>query len=221
MKDKVIQTCMVICLLASMYYLARYAAQYTMNQRQADVQKIVLIDAGHGGADPGKVGINGALEKDINLQVARKVREKLEARGLEVVMTREEDIMQGGKKEDLNKRIQLIEKSKAELVVGIHQNSFTDPEVKGAQVFYYSESEEGKAAAQVMQESLKTVDPSNEREIKANSSFFMLKNTKRTTIIVECGFLSNPEEAGSLVNNEYQEQLAEAICSGIMKWLDK
>ena len=212
---------MTLLLLIAVILLSRKLSQIVTNETVESVKQVVILDPGHGGEDPGKVGVNGALEKDINLQVARKVREKLEARGLEVVMTREEDVMQGGKKEDLNKRIQLIEKSKAELVVGIHQNSFTDPEVKGAQVFYYSESEEGKAAAQVMQESLKTVDPSNEREIKANSSFFMLKNTKRTTIIVECGFLSNPEEAGSLVNNEYQEQLAEAICSGIMKWLDK
>ena len=212
---------MTLLLLIAVILLSRKLSQIVTNETVESVKQVVILDPGHGGEDPGKVGVNGALEKDINLQVARKVREKLESRGLEVVMTREEDVMQGGKKEDLNKRIQLIEKSKAELVVGIHQNSFTDPEVKGAQVFYYSESEEGKAAAQVMQESLKTVDPSNEREIKANSSFFMLKNTNRTTIIVECGFLSNPEEAGSLVNNEYQEQLAEAICSGIMKWLDK
>lgn len=216
-----IQLGMTLLLLIAVILLSKKLSQIVTNETVESVKQVVILDPGHGGEDPGKVGVNGALEKDINLQVARKVREKLEARGLEVVMTREEDVMQGGKKEDLNKRIQLIEKSKAELVVGIHQNSFTDPEVKGAQVFYYSESEEGKAAAQVMQESLKTVDPSNEREIKANSSFFMLKNTKRTTIIVECGFLSNPEEAGSLVNNEYQEQLAEAICSGIMKWLDK
>jgi N-acetylmuramoyl-L-alanine amidase len=212
---------MTILLLLAVILLSRKLSQIVTNERVESTKQVIILDPGHGGEDPGKVGVNGALEKDINLQIARKVREKLEARGFEVVMTREEDIMQGRKKEDLNKRIQLIEKSKAELVVGIHQNSFTDPEVKGAQVFYYSESEEGKTAAQVMKESLKTVDPSNEREIKANSSFFMLKNTKRTTIIVECGFLSNPEEAGSLVNNEYQEQLAEAICLGIVKWLDK
>jgi N-acetylmuramoyl-L-alanine amidase len=211
----------MVTILISIAYFASKAVTVIGENTPFKVKHTVIIDAGHGGIDGGATSVTGVMEKDINLQIARKVREKLEARGFEVVMTREEDIMQGRKKEDLNKRIQLIEKSKAELVVGIHQNSFTDPEVKGAQVFYYSESEEGKAAAQVMKESLKTVDPSNEREIKANSSFFMLKNTKRTTIIVECGFLSNPEEAGSLVNNEYQEQLAEAICLGIVKWLDK
>ena len=115
----------------------------------------------------------------------------------------------------------MIERTNPKLVVGIHQNSFTDSKVKGAQVFYYEDSEDGKEAATLMQEELKAVDPENTREIKGNSSFFMLKKSKAPTIIVECGFLSNPEEAEYLVTNEYQEQLAVAICSAIVKWLDK
>ena len=216
-----IKLCMTLILLIGVILLSRKLSQIVTNEDVTIKKQVIVIDPGHGGEDPGKVGVNGALEKDLNLLVAKKVKDKLEAQGMEVVMTREEDVMQGGKVEDLEKRIKLIEQTKPELVVGIHQNSFTDPNVKGAQVFYYSESEEGKAAATIMQDELKVVDSENTREIKGNSSFFMLKKSKAPTIIVECGFLSNQEEAEYLVTNEYQEQLANAICSGIVKWLDK
>ena len=216
-----IKLCMTLILLIGVILLSRKLSQIVTNEDVTVKKQVIVIDPGHGGEDPGKVGVNGALEKDLNLLVAKKVKDKLEAQGMEVVMTREEDVMQGGKVEDLEKRIKLIEQTKPELVVGIHQNSFTDSNVKGAQVFYYSESEEGKAAAIIMQDELKVVDPENTREIKGNSSFFMLKKSKAPTIIVECGFLSNQEEAEYLVTNEYQEQLANAICSGIVKWLDK
>ena len=212
---------MTLILLIGVILLSRKLSQIVTNEEVSVKKPIVVLDPGHGGEDPGKVGVNGALEKDLNLLVAEKVKGKLESQGIEVVMTREEDVMQGGKVEDLEKRIKLIAKTKPNLVVGIHQNSFTDPEVSGAQVFYYSESEEGKAAATLMQEELKAVNPENIREIKGNSSFFMLKKSNAPTIIVECGFLSNPKEAESLVTNEYQEQLADAICSGVVKWLDK
>ena len=212
---------MTLILLIGVILLSRKLSQIVTNEVETEKKQIIVLDPGHGGEDPGKVGVNGALEKDLNLLVAKKVREQLEILGIEIVMTREEDVMSGSKVEDLEKRIKLIEKAKPDLVVGIHQNSFTDSKASGAQVFYYAESEKGKEAATVMQEELKAVDPENIREIKGNSSFFMLKKSKAPTIIVECGFLSNPEEAERLVTDEYQEQLADAICSGIVKWLDK
>lgn len=227
MKDKIIQTCMVICLLVSMYYLARYAAQYTMNQRQTDAQKIVLIDAGHGGADPGKVGINGALEKDINLSIAFLVKKYLEQQDVKVVMTRNED--QGlyreespnKKIEDLKNRLALIDASGALLAVSIHQNSYTAEKVKGAQVFYYESSVEGEKAAVIMQEQLRRgVDEQNKREAKKNGSYYLLKKSSVPTIIVECGFLSNGEEAEKLVDREYQEKMAWNISLGILQYLN-
>ena len=183
---------MTLILLIGVILLSRKLSQIVTNEVETEKKQIIVLDPGHGGEDPGKVGVNGALEKDLNLLVAKKVREQLEILGIEIVMTREEDVMSGSKVEDLEKRIKLIEKTKPDLVVGIHQNSFTDSKASGAQVFYYAESEKGKEAATVMQEELKAVDPENIREIKGNSSFFMLKKSKAPTIIVKCGFLSNP-----------------------------
>ncbi|MBP3664714.1 MAG: N-acetylmuramoyl-L-alanine amidase [Tyzzerella sp.] len=100
-----------------------------------------------------------------------------------------------------------------------HQNSYSDASIKGAQVFYYRDSEVSKGAAEIMQEELRKVDTENTRQIKSNSDFYMLKKTEVPTIIVECGFLSHPGEAEQLVSEEYQENMAQAICSGIMTWL--
>ena len=212
---------MNIVLLLGIIFLSRKVSQVVTSEAVVERKQVIVIDPGHGGEDPGKVGVNGALEKDINLQVAQKLKNKLEAQGLEVVMTREADVAASKKLEDMKQRVALIEKTKPSLVVSIHQNSFTDASVYGAQVFYYAESEEGKSAAETVQEALLQVDPSNQRQMKGNNDYYMLKKTKAPTIIVECGFLSHEEEAKQLVVNEYQEELAEAICLGILKWLDK
>ncbi len=180
----------------------------------------VVIDAGHGGKDPGKVGVNGVLEKDLNLEIAKKVKVQLEKQGISVFMTREDDSMEENKISDMKKRVKVINEIKPAIAVSIHQNSYTQASVKGAQVFYYSRSKEGENAARVMQTELKTIDNTNSRDIKSNDSFYMLKRTKVPTIIVECGFLSNPDEAEKLKDEEYQQEIAKVICQGIVKWLD-
>lgn len=163
--------------------------------------------------------MNNALEKDINLQIAQRVKTHLEKNGLQVIMTREDDVMEDTKLEDMKKRVALINKIKPTITVSIHQNSYSDASIKGAQVFYYRDSEVSKGAAEIMQEELRKVDTENTRQIKSNSDFYMLKKTEVPTIIVECGFLSHPGEAEQLVSEEYQENMAQAICSGIMTWL--
>ena len=163
--------------------------------------------------------MNNALEKDINLQIAQKVKIHLEKNGLQVIMTREDDVMEDTKLEDMKKRVALINEIRPAITVSIHQNSYSDSGIKGAQVFYYTNSDISKNAAEIMQQELKKVNAENTRQIKANSDFYMLKKTEVPTIIVECGFLSNPGEAEKLVSEEYQEQMAQAICSGIMTWL--
>ena len=163
--------------------------------------------------------MNDALEKDINLQIAQKVKTHLEKNGIQVIMTREDDVMEDTKLEDMKKRVALINEIKPAITVSIHQNSYSDASVKGAQVFYYAGSEVSKGAASLMQEEMRKVDTENTRQIKSNSDFYMLKKTEVPTIIVECGFLSNPGEAEKLTSEEYQEEMAQAICNGIMVWL--
>ena len=216
-----IELCMTLLLLLGMIIVSRKLSQLVTSENVQAQKEVVVIDAGHGGDDPGKVGINNALEKDINLQIAEKVKRHLEKNGIEVVMTREDDVMEETKLEDMKKRVELINKTKPAIAVSIHQNSYPDSSVKGAQVFYYTDSEISKDAASLMQEELRKKDNENTRQIKDNNNFYMLKKTEVPTIIVECGFLSNAGEAEKLVSDEYQEQMAQAICSGIMTWLSQ
>lgn len=221
MLKRKIELCMTLLLLVGMILATRKLSISVTSEQVDSKEMIVVIDAGHGGNDPGKVGVNGDLEKDINLQIAKRVEEYLEQQGIQVVMTREDDTTEDSKLADMKKRVQLINEVKPAIVVSIHQNSYSDASVKGAQVFYYEESEEGTNAAAIMQEALKKADPDNVRQIKANDSFYLLKKTQVPTIIVECGFLSNSEESERLVSEEYQKQVAMAICEGLIKWLDK
>ncbi len=184
----------------------------------------IVVDAGHGGIDPGKVGINSALEKDINLAIALKLERNLKANGINVVMTRTDDNglyseNESNKKvRDMKKRLTIIEEAEPELAVSIHQNSYPDPSVSGVQVFYYKDSVKSKAAAEIMQTQLvKSLKPTKERVAKDNSSYYLLKKTSVPIIIVECAFMSNPEEADLLIQNNYQEKVAWAIYMGIMQ----
>lgn len=188
---------------------------------------VVVIDAGHGGKDPGKVGVNEALEKDINLEIAMRLKSLLEQNDVLVVMTREEDKdlasenASNRKNEDLRARVELLKETNPVLMVSIHQNSYPEADVDGAQVFYYSGSEEGKQLGTIVQESLKQeIDDGNHRVAKANKDYYLLKKSVCPAVIVECGFLSNPAEAALLAMEEYQEKLAFAIHLGILEYIN-
>lgn len=186
---------------------------------------VVVLDAGHGGSDPGKIGINQVLEKDVNLAIVLKVREMLEKEGVGCVLTRENDerLDESGKEmskaADMKERVRIMNEVHPKLVVSVHQNSYTSSEIKGAQVFYYESSKESEKIAEIMQEELRKVDTSNTRKIKGNSTYYLLKRTEVPAVIVECGFLSNPEEAEKLATEGYQEKMAEAIVKGIKSYL--
>ncbi len=190
-------------------------------------QLTIVLDAGHGGRDPGKVGINGALEKDINLSIALKLRDLLELNDINVIMTREEDTglyseSDSNKKVvDMRKRVDLINNSNAALAVSVHQNSFTQESIKGSQVFYFSNSKEGKEFAETMQDQLKkSLQDGNKRVAKANDSYYMLKKSQCPLVIVECGYLSNNGEAALLIDENYQEKMAWAIHLGLLAYLN-
>lgn len=174
------------------------------------------------------IGIKNLEEKGINLQIAKKLCAHLEKEGYTVVMTREKDQGLYGesrnnrKAQDMQKRIRIIKETTPLLTVSIHQNSYQDPEVKGPQVFYYQDSTEGQRLAQILQTELNqqlTVD--RPREAKGNKTYYLLKRSEGILTIIECGFLTNPEEATLLVQEEYQEKLAEAIADGIIRYLEE
>lgn len=216
---------MAVLLLGGVYFLSGKGAQLVNAQKSG--AKVVVLDAGHGGDDPGKIGVNQANEKDVNLVIADKVKKELEAKGITVVMTREEDkgLYEEGAKnhkvQDLQNRVELIHKAAPACAVSIHQNSYPEEYVKGAQVFYYTDSAEGKRLAECLQDTLVSeVDPDNHRQAKGNTSYYLLKKTDVPIAIVECGFLSNWEEAELLNDSGYQDQLAKAVCHGIESYLE-
>lgn len=188
------------------------------------VGPVIVIDPGHGSDDPGKVGINGALEKDINLAIALYLGEMLESQNYQVFFTREDDngLLDGDSYSasgDLAARVDLINEIEPTLVVSIHQNSYTDASVKGPQVFYSSYSTEGEVAAQLVQNELWKLDLESKREIKSNDTYYLLAHSNVPTIIVECGFLSNANDADKLIDSNYQEEMAEAIMKGIETYI--
>jgi len=218
-----------LLLLVMVFLAAKYGSIQVVTAetaRQAD-RPVVVIDVGHGGTDPGKVGIDGSLEKDINLQIAKRLKTYLEQSDVKVVMTREEDVGlyeesdSRKKMADMKKRVEIIEESGAELVVSIHQNSYHEESVSGGQVFYYKSSEKGKKLAEILQKRFDYVlGDQNRRLAKANGNYYLLLHVKCPIVITECGFLSNRKEAAMLQDEEYQDKLAWTIHMGILEYLN-
>lgn len=215
--------------IAAVYFvLYGRSEQASSGKVEQEKKKIcVVIDAGHGGADPGKVGINGALEKDINLEIAEKLKMFLEQEDIEVVLTRDSDMglydenATNKKVQDMKRRVEIIESNNPILTVSIHQNSYHEEYVHGAQTFYYANSEQSKILAEKIQLLLlDEIDDDNTRMAKSNDSYYLLKKTSTPIVIVECGFLSNSEEAQKLASDTYQEKMAWAIHLGILQYIN-
>ena len=185
----------------------------------------VVIDAGHGGEDGGAISADGLYEKDVNLAVAFALRDLLEMNGIPVIMTRDEDILlydrnvdyQGRKKVlDLAARKTIADNSGDCLFVSIHMNAFPQAQYSGTQVWYGTKDTLSQAIAADIQKSALLLQPKNHRKIKAaGSNIYLLDKITAPCVLVECGFLSNPEEAALLADHDYQKALAFMIFSGI------
>lgn len=231
MKKYRIELTMACLLLVCFYLLSRQAAVISVHQTERGTQKaaspLILVDAGHGGSDPGMIGVGGLEEKGINLSISLLLRDTLEKSGYSVIMTREEDkglydsSAANKKAQDMQRRIAMIREHMPVLSVSIHQNSYHDAGVHGPQVFYYESSVEGKKLAEAVQSSLNDLlEVDRPREVKGNTSYYLLKRSSGILVIVECGFLTNPEEAQKLQTKEYQEKVAAAVSEGIRTYLN-
>lgn len=223
--SRTLRVIMALLMIIAVYCTFRFRLVSSSVSNTTDAP-VIVIDPGHGGDDPGKIGINGALEKDINLAISMKLKECLEKAGYRVVVTRPDDAglyerdAKNKKMSDMKQRCRIIEEANASMVISIHQNSFSKESVRGAQVFYYKYSTEGKRLAEAIQQMLREqLDSENNRVVKDNSSYYMLLHTPCPTVIVECGFLSNQEEADKLITDSYQENVAKAICAGVKAYL--
>ena len=222
--ERLMRAVLLLSMVVSICFIVRGGARM-VSSGQVKVEKrqerpCVVIDAGHGGADPGKVSVDGSLEKDINLVIAQKLQKFLQLQDVEAILTRESDAglydenASNKKVQDMKNRVALIEERQPALTVSIHQNSYHEEYVHGAQVFYYANSEKSKTLAEQIQQAMALeLD-------KENASYYLLKKTTTPIVIVECGFLSNYEEAQKLSSDLYQEKVAWAIHMAIMQYLN-
>ncbi len=191
---------------------------------------VIILDAGHGGIDSGCVSVNGAEEKDINLDIMLTLRDMLEMSGYEVIVTRDTDKsihdtgVQGlGKQKlsDMENRLAIINGQDKGVFISIHQNQFTDPKYSGAQMFYPLTDSESEKLAGILQKSfVDFLQPDNKRETKpVTDEIYLLNNAKCPRVMVECGFLSNPDEAALLETEEYRQKVAFTIFTGICEYL--
>ncbi len=222
----------LILLVCVGYYLeSYYAVKSTAASAQLTKESVVVIDAGHGGEDGGAVAADGTVEQAVNLEIARILEAQLQAFGVETVMTREtEDSIHSPdakttrekKVSDIHNRMSIMENTDNCIFVSIHQNKYPNSSQWGTQVFYSPNTTASAALAQSIQDSVVSVlQPDNKRMIKkSGSSIYLLYYAKKTAVLVECGFLSNPTETGKLKDQQYQKQMAFAIAAGILNYMN-
>lgn len=184
--------------------------------------KVIVLDAGHGASDGGAIGTTGVAEKDINLKISQKLQKLLEQTGATVIVTRADDSpIAETKRSDMRLRKNIKETSSADIFVSIHMNKFSQSKYSGAQVFYSSD-DKSKALGEAIQTSMRNIlNPDNNRVAKsAENSIYILKKSDVPSVIVECGFLSNPQEEGLLTQSDYQDKVAWSIYAGITSYFD-
>lgn len=217
----------LMLVMASLYYvnikvIHQVSLQQAFNNSLAG--KTIAVDPGHGGYDPGAKGPSGTLEKDLNLAIAFKLKAALEQSGAKVVMTREQDVDlvtpgEGTKKfRDLSNRLKIVEENHATLLISIHMNSFGS-RWRGAQVFYHPKNIKNQELAVAIQEELRLQLNNTNRQALPINSAFLLQEAEIPAVIVEAGFLTNPNEEKLLKDPAYQEKIAQAIIAGIAKYL--
>lgn len=219
MKNKyILSFSLLLCIIGLLTLYNRYGKMVVTSIKN---KTVIVVDVGHGGTDPGKVSTDGIREKDINLEIALYLKDYLIAMDYTVYLTRETDCglydenVSNKKTSDLNNRIRFFNEKEADYIVSIHQNSFPDSSQHGAQTFYFSNSPGGKDFADSIQNALLSIDDTNQRIAKSSNSYYLLKHSKVPAVIVECGFLSNPEETAKLTDPNYQKRIAYSIALGI------
>lgn len=220
-----------LIILSAMLYLT-FMANFSAAEASSMpiTQKTVIVDAGHGGDDGGAIGIDGTVEKDINLDIALKLEKILKFYGFNVIMTRTQDVMtcddgldslRKRKISDIHNRFELMRKNPDAIFISVHQNKFEDSSQHGTQVFYSGNDERSKELAEAIQTSVTlTLQQKNDRVVKkSGSGIYLLYHAKIPAVLVECGFISNSDEVKMLKNESYRMKLAILIADGLLKYL--
>lgn len=227
-KRKIIFLLILIFFVLSFFFFSNLIEEVAVSAVPGR-ERVVILDPGHGGIDGGAVGINGAIEKDLNLSISLMTYDYFSLLGYNCVMTRDSDMsihdegrtIRGKKRSDLENRLCLTKKLPNPLYISIHQNKFTISKYDGFQIFYSNNNSESKPLADSVHNSmLEIVDPDNTRKVKqAPDSVYLMKKITCPAILVECGFLSNREEAEKLLSKDYQNKIALAVFNGVQKYI--
>lgn len=219
---------LVICALSLVVFVGMFSMLcFVNNKSNANLSKIVIVlDAGHGGRDGGSVGLAGTIESDINLVYVKLLETKLSALGYSVVLTRKNSnglyshFSSNKKISDMNKRMEIIKKANPSLVISIHMNSFSDRSVRGAVVYHKIDDSASIKCSELIQQSLYAKNFAKNKNTKSGD-FFMLNCSYYSSVLIECGYLSNPEEEKLLNDKNYQNELTDAICDGVFLYFGK
>ena len=228
---KSIKAIALVLLLATIFFvtLDLIDKNAISSAASAETGRVIIIDAGHGGEDSGAVGINGTLEKDLNLSIAVLIGNELTQRGYTVIYTRTEDKMlylpeeniKGMRKiSDLKNRCKVTMQYEDCILISIHMNSFGSSKYSGLQVYYADGNDESRILATKIQNAVREeLQPENKRQVKNGKSLYLLENSNGTPVIIECGFLSNESECEKLSQKEYQKELSFSISCGIIEYI--
>ncbi len=221
-------SCVTVAALAATVHAAK-EGKAAQTAADADERQVIVLDAGHGGLDSGCVAVNGAYEKDINLDIVKDLRELLTLNGYKVICTREEDIsmhdegvegIRNQKISDMENRLEVVKSYPDSVFLSVHQNLYTEPAYFGAQMFYTTNNSSNRRLAQIMQDRFAALQPGNDREIKLiDNGLYLFRTTEQPALLIECGFLSNPSDAEKLSDPEYRKKIAFTIYSGLTEYL--
>lgn len=220
----------VVCVVSAIISAYKSDTVYEENDSKKN-SPLIILDAGHGGEDGGAVAKDGTEEQYLNLDITLKLNEELKKLGYQTLLTRADDnsihdadanTVRARKVSDIHNRMKIIEAHPDCIFVSIHQNFFTESKYNGAQVFYSPNNSDSSRLARCIQQSIvSAIQPENTRQIKeSGSSIYLLYHSTVPSVLVECGFLSNPEETEKLKDENYRAQMANAVCAGIINYLN-
>ena len=225
-----------ICIFSIVLSLTALLLAYVFNRWNSESEDasanivnppIIVIDAGHGGEDGGASSADGLLEKDVNLSIALSLGDMLKSSGYEVIYTRTDDRMlytthkKGTLKiQDLANRLKITNSSENRILISIHANKFSQSKYSGSQIFYSKNNEQSRDLAKIIQNNIKkSLQNDNDREIKeAGSNIFLLNKAKNPAILIECGFLSNPDECAKLKDEAYRKEMSSVIYESVIEF---
>ncbi len=222
-KTLLISLCLTVVMTAVNYYSLTYK---TTLLRKSDFT--VVIDPGHGGIDPGVTGVKtGEKESTLNLYLAEALYKRFYADGINVILTRNSEAglhgnySVGFKLRDLNKRVEIADKSGCDLFISLHMNKFSDAKRRGAQVFYKAGDEKSKLLSNVIQNQLNGMEESEREFTSLAGDYYVLNKVKCAAVLIECGFLSNEKDEKLLLTKEYREKIAHEIFYGVVSFYGK